>query len=158
RQLERDRCRCRWAAAQADERRLAEHRLRVETQRQAQRQPFGRGPIDSGRLCAAAEYERTLGRQIESLAESQRALAAEIARCQETLSAAEREVQALEKLRDRQLAQFVREQALHEARDLDEMAGRVAGVHGGPSLGVSGTPAPDCLTASTAEIPTAGWP
>ena len=115
------------AAADAIARR--QHALAQELDRQQQRFRRGVAPgqINVDRLLSSDGYERSLRGEWAALVEREQALLEQIARRQEAVAAADREVKVLEKLRDRQWERFRSAQALAEISQLDEAAGRTSG-------------------------------
>jgi flagellar export protein FliJ len=84
------------------------------------------GRIDVERLHSAQRYEDALRAELKSIAQHGQALAVEIDKRQQAVAAAERDVEVLEKLRDRQAEQFRQHEARAEMRRLDEVAARNA--------------------------------
>jgi flagellar export protein FliJ len=92
------------------------------TQRNAARHAAGRVTVDVDRLQAASEYDASLRERAAELARKQHELDAEIAERQRALAVADGHVRVLEKLRERQLQDFARQQVLAEINELDEAA------------------------------------
>jgi flagellar export protein FliJ len=114
------------AASLAELRTLDQRRMGVE-QELAGAQSFSRdraqpGRIDIGRWHSAQRYEAALRAELKSIAQRGQALAVEIDRRQQVVAAAEREVDVLEKLRDRQAGEFRQHEARAETRQFDEVA------------------------------------
>ncbi len=111
----------------------AEHQLherragveaRLASEREQKRQTANPGRIDLEQLKAADGFESLLRDQLDALANQQRLLAREIDERRQAVTAADRELQIVEKLKDRQWAEFSRAQQLAEAKLLDEIASR----------------------------------
>jgi flagellar export protein FliJ len=86
------------------------------------RKAAGPGRVDVDRLLTAGRYELTLRAQQQQLLERQARLAEEIERRRGALTAANREVKILEKLRDRQAERHRREEDSRAQKQLDEIA------------------------------------
>jgi flagellar export protein FliJ len=125
---ERDARRAELAAALAEERQWAERRRGVEGElnRQLARTAVAAGPgiVDLGMLRTAKVYEAALRAELTSFLESETAAAREVSRCQDVLAAADGEVRALEKLRERQQGAFCLDTARADLRASDELAAR----------------------------------
>lgn len=126
RQYRRELCRAELAEACAREQSLANRQLDLEAelaaQHEAMRVHAAPGSIAVDVLRGAAHYEGTLRARLAAVAEEQRRAAEAFERCQQSLAAAEQAVGVLEKLRARHVAQFARQQARLEVRQLDEAA------------------------------------
>ncbi len=99
---------------------LTEHELR-DGQRRA-RGCAAPGRIDVARLATAGQYEASLRDHLAALAVEQQALRQEIASRRGAVLEADREVQKLEKLRDRHHEQRRVEQSRAETKELDEVS------------------------------------
>jgi flagellar protein FliJ len=104
--------------------RLAGQQQRLEAER---RQAAGPGSVDAGQLLAAHRYAVALEQQKEDVRQRRQTLAVEIDRRRQALLAADRDVQVLEKLRERRDDQHRREEERRAARLLDEAALQAAG-------------------------------
>jgi flagellar export protein FliJ len=82
--------------------------------------------IDVGRLALAGRHAATLRGLVAALTEDERILGEEIERRRQAVVEADRELRALEKMRDRKLAEHAVKQGRAEARRLDEVAARRA--------------------------------
>ena len=80
------------------------------------------GRIDVARLATAGRYEASLRDDLTALAVEQQALGHEIASRRGAVVEADREVQKLEKLRDRHHEQRRVEQSRAETKELDEVS------------------------------------
>ena len=131
REAARDQRRADLVQAFAAERELAARRsaLRneLDEQRDRCRASCAPGVVDVERLKATHSYEGTLRTELDEVHEREQSLAVEIERCRQELVAADREVQVLEKLRERKQAAFRRQQAQAEVKLLDEVAARASG-------------------------------
>ncbi len=125
---EREGRRAQLAAAFGVELQIAQRRrsleAEVERQRQWVRAGTSSGTIAVAELRSAGPYEAALRAQLAEVVANYETAAAEVARCQEALAAAEGEVRMLEKLRERQHDKFLREEALAEVKRLDEITTR----------------------------------
>jgi flagellar protein FliJ len=105
---------------------LRERRGRVDAEldalRDVRRQAVAPGPIDLDRLAEFADYETALGRQQAELSHQQQIVAQEIHRRREALLEADREVRALEKLRETQAERYRQDDQRQESKRLDEIA------------------------------------
>jgi flagellar export protein FliJ len=128
RQAERDQRRAALAAALAVEQQLRQRRDAVEASlaqhARQMRADAAAGAVDLKRLRAGGSYEAALRAQLTSFAESEQASRAESARCQDDLAAAQREVEVLEKLRERRNGEFQQAEVRSDARHTDEVASR----------------------------------
>jgi len=131
RRQQREQRRAQLAAAIDLERQVEQRRRGLEAELDRQRQWVRAGTlpgaIDVERLRIAGQYESSLRAQLEHVAASFEAAAAEIENCQQALATADGEVRTLEKLRDRQRADFQRGRASAQARQMDELASRQHG-------------------------------
>jgi flagellar export protein FliJ len=109
--------------ATLDARRVAVEQ-EMTAERAAVRSRAAAGPIDVERLALASRYQAVLQLQIQSLAEQAQTLTLVIDRRREALAEADREVRALEKLRDRQHDEFRQRASRAETKHLDEVAAR----------------------------------
>lgn len=80
------------------------------------------GAINVDRLLDATRYELVLRAEQGQLRAQQAALAAELEKRREALAAADREVRALERLRETRREQFRAEQETKSAKEMDEVA------------------------------------
>jgi flagellar export protein FliJ len=130
REAERDLRRAQLAESLAAERTFGERKAALENELGEQRRLSGRdarpGRIDLDRLTMTDRYLRELRCKLQAICRSEQALAARIDEQQQAVAAAEGEVRVLENLRERQLADFRRGQALAEIKVLDEAAARGA--------------------------------
>jgi flagellar export protein FliJ len=76
------------------------------------------------KLRGASSYETVLRAELAALVENEQLAQAEVARCQQALLEAQRDLEALDKLRDRRSAEFHAEAARRETRQFDEVAAR----------------------------------
>ncbi len=129
REATRDERRVHLAEAQAEDRKLKERRAVLEQELRDQQALFRTGTspgrLHVDRLMTAHRYRLVLGSELHLVSENERALAAEIELRCEALIASDREVRALEKLRQRQHEQFRQQQSLVETKQLDEVAARM---------------------------------
>ncbi len=96
----------------------------IHAARQQVRLSAAPGGIDVDTLLATHRYELVLGAQRQLLHEQSEQLSAEIQRRRQALVEADREVHVLEKLRQRQLERFKREEGKREMKRIDEVASR----------------------------------
>jgi flagellar protein FliJ len=89
---------------------------------EACRKAAGPGTVDLAELIEADRYAVILQQQEERLRAARQSLAVEIDRRREALLAADRDVQVLEKLRDRRQQQHRQEEERQLAKQLDEAA------------------------------------
>ncbi len=82
------------------------------------------GEIDVDALTQSHRYELITQAQIQLLDQQAAQLAVETQRRRQALVEAEREVKTLEKLREKQYAEYVFEEQKREQKELDEIAGR----------------------------------
>lgn len=131
RQATRDEQRTELARAQVAQRLAFEQRKAVQDTLAAEhdrvRANAASGPLDVGRLARSSRYAATLRARLEELLAEERAAAARVERTRDALIEADRGVRVLEKLRERQLEQFDREQRAAETKQLDEIAARAVG-------------------------------
>jgi flagellar FliJ protein len=90
------------------------------------RKAAGPGVVDVDRLLEAQRYELTLRSRQQRLTEQRARLDEEIERRRTALTAADREVKMLEKLRDHQAARHRGEEERRAIKQLDEVAGQRA--------------------------------
>jgi flagellar export protein FliJ len=83
------------------------------------------GPINVDGLLHARRYELLLRVQQQDLLQQQQAVDAELARRQQALVEANREVRVLELLREKQWVRHREEEARQEMKQIDEVAQRV---------------------------------
>jgi flagellar FliJ protein len=91
----------------------------LKTQRRA---TAGPGTVDVDSLVEAQRYEAALKTQQAQFKEQRQAIAGEIQSRQQRLVEANREVRVLEKLREKQLDKYRKEENRREAKVLDEVA------------------------------------
>lgn len=108
--------------------RLAELRADLAGLKEDCRRRAQPGVVEIDRLIDSQRYEFLLLAQCETLKQQAVSLAAEIERRREALIAADREVRALEKLREKQRLEHRRQEERLEVKLLDEVAARG---HGG---------------------------
>ena len=129
REATRDERRAQLAEAYAADQKLKDRRATLEQELNDQKQWFragiAPGHIDVDRLLTVNRYELVIHAEINVVRQHEQTLAEEIERRRQTLVAADREVRVLEKLRERQLEQFRKHQALAEMKQIDEVAARV---------------------------------
>ncbi len=129
----RDERKAELAESLAELRVLDERRGSIEREldglKQRCREGAAPGRLDVGSLMTSHRYELVLREELKTLARQEQALAAEIELRRQAVVAADGEVRVLEKLEEKQLAQFRQQQALAESKQLDEVAARAAG-HG----------------------------
>ena len=126
RKAERDARRADFAAALTEQARLAQCRQTLAEQlaaaEQQTREARIAGQLTIETLIRGQHFESSLRGEVESLIGLQAAAEAVTARTRESLAIAEREVQVLEKLHERQLAEHRLEHTRAETRQLDEVA------------------------------------
>jgi flagellar export protein FliJ len=100
--------------------------LEQEAQRldQQSRNAVRPGPIDVDRLLHSRRYELLLRVQQQDLLQRQQVVDAELARRQQALVEANREVRVLELLREKQWVRHRDEEARQEMKEIDEVAQR----------------------------------
>ena len=81
-----------------------------------------RTKLDVDRVMDGHRHQLSLQAKLAQLGKAMAEAKAEVQRCREKLTEADREVKVLEKLHERQLAEHARQQAQHEAKQLDEVA------------------------------------
>lgn len=109
-------------AASALEERQTELDSELAALRAAQRSAIGVGEVSAARVLDAGRYELTLRLQQRGLAEDQAKIETEIERRRQDLAAAEREVRALELLRERTEAAERKADRRREQRRMDDLA------------------------------------
>jgi flagellar protein FliJ len=128
REAERESCRAQLAEVLTAERALDDKKQSIENelfcQRSRSRARLAPGRIDLNALTTADGYERGLRSRLRAINADAAALAVSVVERRQALAAADREVRALEKLRDRQLEDFRRDSARAETKELDEAASR----------------------------------
>lgn len=106
------------------------------------REAAGPGPLDLGRLRDARRFETTLRSQAEALRAKLAQADERCQQCQHAVVEANREVKALEKLRDRQFQRHRSSIERREMAQIDEAAGRRGlsqfSFHRAPTEGWSG--------------------
>jgi len=108
---------------------LADRRQSLDVELAGQKSVYGGslgGELDVDRLLNLHRYELVLRAEIRSIDEQRAAVATEIERRRQALLAAETEVRAMEKLRERQHDRHRQQEALVEMKMLDEVASRAA--------------------------------
>ena len=134
RESTRDALRLQLAEAQAAEDAVnAEHRRLaavLRCQQDSLREVAAPGVLDVRDLLASSRYEATLRREIRALHDRASELAAESDRRREALVDADRDVRVLEKLREKQHQEFLREQARAEVKELDEIGTQLCNLDG----------------------------
>jgi len=109
---------------------ILEERQRIEAERAALerqiRDAAGPGEIEVDRLLEAQRFELVLRTQKEQLARQHEQVKAEIERRRQALVEANREVQVLEKLREKQHQRWRDEEDRREVKRLDEVGQRRA--------------------------------
>ena len=85
--------------------------------------------LNLARLQSADQFRRVLRRDLKCLIDEHQRALAEVDSRRQAVVAADQQVRALEKLRERQLAEFDRVQAARQQRELDEAAARSTGTH-----------------------------
>jgi len=125
REMHRDELRGRLAEAFQAERILAEQQSTLAEERlaltQLQRSLVVAGSVDVSRLLASQRYQLLLDAQERTLADQATQLGEEIARRRDAVVEADRQVRALDKLRDRQHDEHRRTADRAEAKWLDEL-------------------------------------
>ena len=128
----RDLCRQLLADVMANRRRLEERRAALEVERTDQlgeiRTLQQSGEVDVDRAAARRYYAGRMLVDMLLVDRDQEAVHEQLERCRQALLQADRDVKALEKLRDKQQAEFLYEAGCREMRELDEswMAGHLA--------------------------------
>jgi flagellar protein FliJ len=121
----RDLCRQLLADVFADDRRLLENRAALEQQRAGQigeiRALHAPGRIDIDRTAARRYFAGHVQTDMLFIDRDRAIVGEQLSRCQQALMQADREVKVLEKLRDKQHADFRYGQNRDEGRELDEM-------------------------------------
>lgn len=127
----RDLCRQVLADVLANQHQLAERREALEHQRTGQldeiRTMHQPGQVEIDRSAARRYHAGQMQIDISYLDRDRNVVAEQLARCRQALIEADRNVKVLEKLRDKQQAEFTSTQSRKEARELDEswMAARI---------------------------------
>lgn len=125
REIHRDELRVRLAEAFQAERILAEEREALAAERTGltalQRRLVEYGKLDVNRLLASQRYQLVLEAQERSLAEQARQLAEEVERRRQAVVEADRQVRALDKLRQRRQSEHRAAAERAEAKRLDEI-------------------------------------
>ena len=78
------------------------------------------GDVDIDRSAARRYYAGHMLGEIQLVDRNREVVAEQLARCRETLIRSDQEVKAIEKLREKQLADFLYDQQRREHRELDE--------------------------------------
>ena len=139
RQRERGQRRSELAEAVRAEALLGERRRRLELQRSDTGSPVAQtgGELNLSHLQAADQFRRVLRRELKSLTDELQRAQAEVDERRQAVVAADQQVRALEKLHERQRAEFDRQHATRRQRELDEAASRISGANNatGPASG-----------------------
>lgn len=126
RELARDERRSQLAQAYRAQEMLEGQKRQIEAQlgdlRERTRRVCSPGAIDVDRLMEARRFETVLLAQVQDIDRKQEMLGAEIERRRQAVVEANREVQILERLRERQHALYRAEESRREIRQLDEIA------------------------------------
>lgn len=106
---------------------LRERREELAEQRRSARalQTLTAGPVNVDRLLEAQRYEASLSAEIQHVEDQRTRVAEEIERRRTALVEADRELKVLEKLRELRRSEHLREEAVEDAKRLDEAAGRL---------------------------------
>jgi flagellar export protein FliJ len=124
RRHQRDLCRQLLAEVMAEDQRLIERRQQVEAARTLQlgemRELLGVGTVDIDRSAARRFHAGQLVGDMRRLEAERQLVAQQLARCREALVQADQRVKALEKLAEKQAAEFAQDQERRTARDLEE--------------------------------------
>jgi flagellar export protein FliJ len=124
RESRRDRCRQLLAGLLSDDRTLATRQTSVEKQRQLQldelRDLAATGTVDVDRTIARRYYAARLTGEIQTLTRARALVARQLEQCRQALSKSDREVKVLEKLKEKQHAEFAYEENRREIRELGE--------------------------------------
>lgn len=128
----RDQMRIKLAEAFEAQQILAQRRVELEEEirqvQQGQREALAGGGADMNQLLETQRYQTVLRAQQTALGEQSRMLGQEVEKRRQTLVAAERQVQILEKLQQRQKQRHRRKWLAAEVRSMDEIAsGRCGG-------------------------------
>ncbi len=94
----------------------------IAATRSAGRKAVTPGTVDLDRIVEAQRYEMALRAQQKLLGQQRKAVGGEIERRREAVLAANREVRALEKLRERHKQRYQQDEARRATRELDEVA------------------------------------
>ena len=125
RENQRDLCRQVLAQILAEQQRLRQSRLALEQQRtdllDEMRQLGERGEVDIDRSAARRYYAGQMLGEIRAVDRNGEVVAEQLARCRQTLVQADRDVKALEKLREKRETEFQYEQQRREHRELDDI-------------------------------------
>ena len=125
---ERDDRRARLAEAYHAERILRDRLAQAEAERASVREMVraasSPGQVDVDALLRTHRYELVVAAQVFSIQQQLKQVAEEIERRRLVLVEADRQVRVLEKLRDRQLAEFQQQEFKREMKQLDEIAQR----------------------------------
>jgi flagellar export protein FliJ len=129
RRARRDACRAELAAALAAERQLAERRQALAAELEGAQNHVRAGtlpgPVSVEALQHAAQYHAALRHSLDQVSRRQLAAARQVDGCRQTVAAADAEVRAIEKLRDRRLDEFHRDEARRDTATADEVARRL---------------------------------
>ncbi len=122
----RDECRQQLAKAYRADQILADHCEQLQTELQetkrCARQSVAPGRVDVEQLLNTNRYELILAAQVQQVEQQRTLVASEIERRRQTLVEADRQLRILEKLRERQWAEFQECEHQREMRQLDETA------------------------------------
>ncbi len=127
----RDLCRQLLAELLADDTKLDRDRQKLEQNRAEQLQQLRelgeRGSVDVDRLAARRYYAGQLVRDIHSIDHNRTLLSQQLDLCRQALTKADQDVKVLEKIAEKQLAEFQYEQQRKSERELNEtwLAARV---------------------------------
>jgi flagellar export protein FliJ len=94
----------------------------IAATRNAGRKAVTPGTVDLDRIVEAQRYEMALRAQKNLLGQQRKAVGGEIERRREAVLAANREVRALEKLRERHKQRYQQDETRRAIRELDEVA------------------------------------
>jgi flagellar FliJ protein len=131
RAAERDECRQQLAKAYRADQILVEHREQLQVElnetKRCARQLVEPGNLRVEHLLNANRYELVLAAQIQQLEEQRKLVATEIERRRQLLVEADRKLRILEKLKERQWAEYLNQEEKVDIRNLDEIALRRVG-------------------------------
>lgn len=131
---ERDDRRTRLAEAYHAERILRDRLTEAEAERgrvrDMVRTASSPGQVDVDALLRTHRYELVVAAQVFAIEQQLKQVAEEVERRRQALVEADRQVRVMEKLRDRQFAEFQQQEFRKEVKQLDEIAGRRGGARG----------------------------
>ena len=120
----RERCRTILAGLLSDDQVLSARQKSVDTQRLLQldelRSLAATGTVDVDRTISRRYYAARLTGELQTLERTRLLVAKQLEQCRQALSFADREVRVLERLDEKQRAEFLYEQNRREIRELDE--------------------------------------